>query len=375
MRARSLILFLLVAVSFLLLTDDIHAGPGITTRVSVASDGAEGNNGSRFPAMSGNGRFVAFSSFASNLVPGDIGGFADVFVRDLQANTTVIVSVNSIGARGNGESYTRTAISADGRFVAFDSIASNLVAGDTNTCPFYVSPGTCPDVFLHDRDTDTDGVFDEAGAIATIRVSEPTGGGQSNGARSQPAVSADGRFVAFESLASNLVLGDNNDFCDTNYDNIFTDNCPDIFVHDRLTATTTRVSVASNGSQASGFSYQAGISGDGRWIGFNSSAADLAANDTNAVQDVFLHDRQTGATSRISVNGVGEQGNGPSGFGPPSLNFDGRFAAFESSASNLVAGDTNTCSIIPTLGGCPDVFVHYRPLGATTRISVDTGGA
>ena len=288
---------------------------GQTTRVSVASDGSQGNDGSEDPSISADGRYVAFVSYASNLVSGDTNVDADVFVHDRQTGQTTRVSIASDGNQGNGECWY-TSISADGRYVAFDSWASNLVSGDTN--------GT-RDVFAHDRQTGQ-----------TTRVSVASDGNQGNSWSYYPSISADGRYVAFYSWASNLVSGDTNDE-------------HDIFVHDRQTGQTTRVSVASDGSQGNGSPYQPSISADGRYVAFHSYASNLVSGDTNGAWDVFVHDRQTGQTTRVSVASDGSQGNDWSL--RPSISADGRYVAFMSSASNLVSGDTN---------GAYDVFVHDR---------------
>ncbi|NMG21975.1 calcium-binding protein, partial [Brasilonema bromeliae SPC951] len=163
------------------------------TLVSVADDGTQGNNYSRKPTISADGRFVAFYSAANNLVAGDTNNSSDIFVRDLLTGTTTRVSVADDGTQGNNNS-SNPAISADGRFVAFDSTASNLVAGDTNNTS---------DIFVRDLLTGT-----------TTRVSVADDGTQGNGFSYTPAISADGRFVAFESSASNLVAGDTNNISD-----------------------------------------------------------------------------------------------------------------------------------------------------------------
>jgi Tol biopolymer transport system component len=162
---------------------------GKTTRVSVDSSKNQGDDESGFPAISAEGRFIAFESDASNLVEGDTNGVADVFVRNQKTKMTLRVSIDSNGSQGNDSSHA-PALSADGRFVAFESYASNLVEGDTN--------GTS-DIFIHDRKTGE-----------TTRVSMDSQGNQSNGHSAVPALSADGRLVAFESHASNLVEGDIN---------------------------------------------------------------------------------------------------------------------------------------------------------------------
>jgi Tol biopolymer transport system component len=301
-----------------------------TTRVSVSSAGAEGNNNSGSTSISADGRYVAFDSGASNLVPGDTNGRSDVFVHDRQTAATTRVSVSSAAAQGNDHSYAPS-ISADGRYVAFYSHATNLVPGDTNATH---------DVFVHDRQT-----------AATTRVSVSSAGAQANGGSDKPSISADGRYVAFESQASNLVAGDTN-------------ATEDVFVHDRQTGTTTRVSVSSAGAQGDGHSNAPSISADGRYVAFHSGATNLVPTDTNNWYDVFVHDRQSGTTTRVSVSSAGGQGNGTSRWA--SISADGRYVAFNSSASNLVPGDTNDAY---------DVFVHDRQMGSTTRVSVSSAGA
>ncbi len=302
---------------------------GATERVSVSSAGEQGNGDSWSPGISADGRFVAFYSYASNLVAGDTNAGTDVFVRDRATGATERVSVSSAGEQGN-EGSMYPAISADGRFVAFESYASNLVAGDTNGWR---------DVFVHDRVTG-----------ATERVSVSSAGEQGNGDSWWRVISADGSFVAFYSYASNLVAGDTN-------------GVPDVFVHDRVTGVTERVSVSSAGEQGNWGSINPAISANGRFVAFDSYASNLVAGDTNGDADVFVHDRATGATERVSVSSAGEQGNGESQY--PAISADGRFVAFDSYASNLVAGDTN---------GDADVFVHDRATGATERVSVSSAG-
>ncbi|MCB8926874.1 MAG: PD40 domain-containing protein [Ardenticatenaceae bacterium] len=302
---------------------------GTTTRVSVSSDGTEGNADSYKSSISADGRYVAFFSNASNLVSDDTNGERDVFVHDWQTGQTTRVSVASDGTEGNSSSIDPS-ISADGRYVAFDSFASNLVSDDTNGWP---------DVFVHDRQTGQ-----------TTRVSVASDGTEGNTDSYNSYISADGRYVAFNSYASNLVSSDTNGLMD-------------IFVHDRQTGQTTRVSVASDGAQGIGWSSIPAISTDGRYVAFESDATNLVSDDTNGTGDVFVHDRQTGQTTRVSVASDGTEGN--DGAFHPDISADGRYVAFNSSASNLVSGDTN---------GRPDVFVHDRQTGQTTRVSVASDG-
>ena len=232
-----------IAAAIILAASAATALAQTTERVSVASNGGQADSSSVNPAVSADGRFVAFESDASNLVGGDTNGLNDIFVHDRQTGTTERVSVATGGTEANGVSYT-PAISADGRFVAFYSNATNLVGGDTN--------GTS-DVFVHDRQTGT-----------TERVSVATGGAEANGGSSTAAISADGRFVAFHSDATNLVSGDTN-------------GARDIFVHDRQTGTTERVSVATGGAQANSGSANPAISADGRFVAFYSVATNLVS--------------------------------------------------------------------------------------------------
>ena len=277
----------------------------VTQRVSVGSGGVPGNGVSYLLSISSDGRYVAFVSEASNLVAGDTNSVEDVFVADRLARTTERISVRSDGTEGNASS-TQPWISADGRFVAFVSNATNLVSGDTNG---FV------DVFVHDRLQHT-----------TERVSVSSAGGQTDDLSWPASISADGRFVSFWSDARNLVPGDTNSF-------------PDSFVHDRQSGSTERVSVGSGGQQGNGGSEGSSLSADSRFVAFDSEADTLVAGDTNGESDVFVRDRANGTTELVSVNSAGIQGNG--GSGSPSLSADGRFVAFISVATNLDPLDTN----------------------------------
>jgi Tol biopolymer transport system component len=304
---------------------------GQTTRVSIASDGTQGNAASHHPSISGDGRYVAFVSTASNLVLDDTNGFVDVFVHDRQTNQTTRVSVASDGTQSNENLIISLliSISVDGRYIAFSSSATNLVLDDTNGFT---------DVFVHDRQTGQ-----------TTRVSGGYDSTQANGDSVDPYLSADGRYVAFDSGASNLAPNDTNSEVD-------------IFVHDRQTGETTRISVSSDGTQADGDSVYPSTSADGRYVAFTSFAGNLVANDTAGSTDVFVHDRQAGQTSRVSVTLNGAQANGESYSYPASISADGRYVTFASFATNLAPNDTN--------GGTMDVFVHDRLTGQTTLASV-----
>jgi len=299
-----------------------------TTRVSVSSAGEEGNYNSFRSTISADGRFVAFASDATNLVASDTNGFVDVFVHDRSTGVTERVSLDPSGAQANGDSRPRS-ITSDGRYVAFESNASNLVLDDTNRVD---------DVFVHDRST---GI--------TERVSVDSSGAEGNSSSTLPWISDDGRLVSFQSYAWNLVAGDTNEAWD-------------IFVHDRVSGSTERVSVDSSGAEANGSSYVPVISANRRIVAFDSDATNLVAGETSG-WDIYVHDRITGVTERVSVDSSGVQGNGISYYA--SLSEDGRFVAFESGASNLVGDDTN---------GTWDVFVHDRETGVTERVSVNPAG-
>ncbi len=274
-------------------------GAATISRVSVASDGTGGNNESDGAAISADGRYIAFHSDADNLVPGDTNGASDVFLHDTTTGATTLISRHSEGSQGSYSSYG-PAISADGRYIAYESEADNLVDGDFN--------GTW-DVFLSDTATGT-----------TTLVSP--GHDVSYG----PAISADGRYIAYSSLASNLVTGDTN-------------GSEDVFVYDTTTATTTLISRHTDGTQGGGNSFGPAISADGRYIAYTSWADDLVSGDTNLWGDVFLHDTAHGTTTRVSLHTDGTQGNNVSQ--NPAISADGRYVTFETFAANLFSGDGN----------------------------------
>jgi Tol biopolymer transport system component len=222
-----------------------------------------------------------------------------------------------------------------------------------------------------------------AGSMGTtVRVSVSSASVEGDGHSSFASISGDGRFVAFDSYAGNLVAGDDPDDCVQNFEFV---SCPDIFVHDRQTGTTEMVSLTTAGMPGHNINSGPTISADGRFVAFSSSGFTLVNGDTNLCDppggsaeepclDVFVRDRQTGTTERVSVSSSEEQSNGPSY--SAEISADGRFVAFESMASNLVAGDTNTCQLDgdPELESCPDIFVRDRLMGTTERVSVSTGG-
>jgi Tol biopolymer transport system component len=288
-----------------------------TTRVSVTMTGAQADGGSSNPRISGDGRYVAFVSSATNLVPGDTNGVDDVFLHDRVLGTTTRVSVTTGGVQADGAS-SDAFLSWNGQVVTFSSYATNLVAGDGNGRE---------DVFVYDAGT-------------TTRVSGDSGGTVS-------AISADGRFVAYGS--------------------------DQVYLYDRANGTAVLASVATDGTPAlPSTSRWPAVSNDGRYVAFVSSSTNLVPGDTNGVDDLFVRDTVLGQTTRVNLAGDGSQANGSVSPYLPSISGDGRYVAFSSIASNLYANDTN---------GQSDSFVHDRVTGVTARVATpvpytsDTGAA
>jgi len=359
-------------------------------RVSVDSSGAQADSYSQDASLSADGRFVAFTSFAHNLVPGiPPSNHSQVYVRDRHAGTTELVSRNPGGEAANADAR-EASISADGRFVAFSSYASNLVPG-------VVDPGVS-DVFVVDR---------TAGTIEYVSLS--TSGFPSGYYSWAPFLSADGRYVAFNSEAPNLDPNDHNTFPDgfvrdrllgttevvtltptggapnhacyvdgvsadgqvvvfrsgaTNLAPLDTDFRVDVYVRDRTSGTTEWLSSTGAGQLGNGRCWASAISGDGRFVAFSSDSGNLLPSDGNFMRDVFLRDRQTGALELVSVTSGEAAGDDYSD--DPWLSGDGRFVTFSSIAGNLVAGDTNATR---------DVFLRDRLHGTTVRSGLGSGGA
>jgi Tol biopolymer transport system component len=302
-----------------------------TIRVSYTSTGGQPDGLSYLSASSSDGRYVAFTSTAPNMVPGDTNGRQDIFVRDRVAGTTTRASVSSQGAQGSGDS-TQADISADGRYVVFSSDSSDLVPGDLS--------GQF-DIFIRDRVAHT-----------TRRLTVGVGGVEANGGSSEPAITPDGKYVAFISSASNLVADDTN-------------GVDDIFVVTVATGAIVRASVGVGG-EADAQCFGAAISANGRYVAFATRADNLVSYDPGGFADVFVRDLQHNVTRRMSQNNNGTPGNDESGLNYVAMSADARYVAFGSAAGNLVSGDTN---------GAWDVFVRDRTAGTITRVSVGPNGA
>lgn len=327
--------FLIAVVVSAFLLIPRSADTQVIGRVSVDSSGVEANGWSspngRRTVMSDDGRFVVFQSDASNLVFDDFNGWRDVFIRDRELGTTSRVSVSISDGDGNGPSDT-PAISADGRYVVFRSAAGNLVVDDLN---FQW------DIFRRDLQS---GI--------TERVSVNPDLGDSNDDSSNPVINADGRYVAFVSQAWNLVPGGSNRFSN-------------IFARDMDLGATELVSVAWDGGGVEANDWGPAISGDGRTVAFVSTASNIVPDDFNDVLDVFVRDLDQAVTIRASVDEFGSDADQRSR--TPSLNFDGSHVAFQSSATDLVPDDTN---------GMDDIFV--RVLGNdpyTYRVNLHSDGS
>lgn len=307
---------------------------GLTTLESVDAQGGQSFLPALTSGISGDGRCVAFVTSA-NLTSTPVNNNFSLYLRDRGAATTELISIGLGGTSPNSGSATDIAglplsigLSHDGRFVAFSSVATNLVAGDTNASS---------DVFVRDRLL---GI--------TERVSVGAGGAQSNGLSYSPTLSSDGRFVAFESRASNLVGQDAN-------------NTYDVFLHDRLLARTLRCSSTTSGAAGNFASYVASVSGDGRWVAFSSLATNLDGG-TLSQHQLFAYDAHDGTVRMVSRTGAGV----PYGGGSPSFSASGGHVAF----TTLAAGPTPGAP--PAL---PGIYVHELATGALKWVCAGPLGA
>ena len=335
-RARPVIIVVALAGAAALVAAGSADGAAKTRRVNVSSAEVQANAGSSEVSISGSGRFVVFQSSATNLVPNDTNTFVDVFVRDRLTGVTRRVSVATGGAQSNGHNGDPS-ISSNGRFVVFLSDADNLVLNDGNNRS---------DIFVRDLKTKR-----------TTRVSVSSTGEEADDWNERPSISADGRFVVFDSYAENLVPSDTN-------------AAKDIFVRDRTNRTTRRMSRGMGGAEANDDSegcvgFAPGISADGTFVAFASNANNLVPGDSNGVQDVFVRNRKTGLTKRVSVSSTGLQGN-VGGSSYCSISGGGGLVVYESNSINLVPNDTNRET---------DVFVRNWRGKKTRRVNVTSSGA
>jgi Tol biopolymer transport system component len=267
----------------------------ILVNASVGTNGELANGSSSTPSLSHDGRYLAFDSAASNLVPNDVNGKSDVFVRDLMTGTTELISRNNEGVQGD-DSSTSPSISGDGRLVAFASRASNLGGRQHD------------DIYVYDR---------HARTLELITLN--THGQPANSGSDWPAISGDGRFVAFTSFASDLVPGD-------------TEASKDLFVRDRQFGLTERLNVTPGGSQSEpiGDIYAPSVNSDGQFVAFDSTASDLVDSDTNQQRDTFLRDRQTHTTTLLSG------GTGSGATGSAKISSDGTTVTFSKMGATYI---------------------------------------
>ena len=292
-----------------------------TRLVSKTSAGAPATGGnSELPAISGSGRRVAFQSDAANL-PAGCSGYFQAYVHDRKTGKTRLVSRTSAGEPGGGNS-AEPSISASGRFVAFDSGAPNLPGGEPDS------------IYVHDLKSR------KTRLISKTSSGEPATGGSSF----YPSLSASGRYVAFDSAATNLP-GD--------------DTIRDVFLHDRKTGNTRLVSRTSAGVPADGQSDDASISATGRFVAYDSSAENLPGDVAGT--DVYVFDRKRGRTTLVSKNSSGEQADSTAA--GVSISASGRFVAFQTPAENFPGAPATT-----------DVYVRNRKSGRVKLVSQTSTG-
>ncbi len=313
-----------------------------TELISKHTDGTLGDEsvwpGSGF-GMSEDGRYIVFESVATNIVNNDTNGVVDVFVRDTQLNTTTRVSVNTAGEEGvscnNGPSGSQLAPSG------------GSMSSDGRYIVFH---SDCDNLVANDNNNKSDIFLRDTQLNTTTRVSVSTAGVEQDGYSYNSSMSSDGRYITFYSTGTNLVAGDTNAEAD-------------IFLRDTQLNITTRVSISTGGSESDNQSTTSIISANGRYVVFRSNATNLVAGDTNAVEDVFVRDTQLNTTTRVSISTGGSEGDIRSF--PYGISADGGYVLFYSEATNLVTGDTNAVG---------DVFIRDTQLNTTTRVSVSTAG-
>ena len=316
-----------ITLSFTLSSSTVIAGP--TTLVSVKSQNKQSNGASSDPSASDTGQFIAFVSLATNLAKPCSNGANQIFVRDRTAGTITCVSVNSNGKQGDQDSHAPS-ISSDGRFVAFDSAATNLTGGKCDNGFNHI--------FVRDQSEGT-----------TTCVSVRSSGTEGNGDSFEPSISSDGQIVVFQSLATNLTTR-----C--------TNGNSHVYLHDLTTGQTKCLSVDSNEDQGDGNSDLPRISGDGLFVAFESNATNLTSRCNNAFTQIFVRDLTNDETSCVSVDNDGNQGNNDSV--QPSISSDGQSVAYSSVATNLTATRCIT--------GNNQIFVRDRTTKETTCASVDS---
>lgn len=356
---------------------------GLPVKISAAAAGAPGTGDSRSASVSADGRFVAFASASSDLIDGDTNGKQDIFLQDRETGTTKRVSFGAGGAQADGDSYAPY-VSFDGSYILFTSKAKNLVSGDTNLNE---------DLFLYD--TKQDAVqrvaqyvpgSEFAGSGSSYQVSADgryvVYAGKTSGAgtcdiwlldrrsgkarlvarqlyiyetfRSRLSISADGRYVAFDSFSKEIVPDD----VGSNYSYKYRD----VYLYDAALNEMKKISRAPDGTTGNNYSYYPAISADGNYVTYLSKASNIVAADTKPSLDVYVYSRQTGTNELVSLDGTGAQ-PGVDAY-DPSISADGRYISFHTDGA-YDASDT----------GRTDVYVRDRSAGTTLRVSKTAGGA
>lgn len=337
--------------------------------VGVMADGGTNSGDNSAPVISADGRFVVFNSWGANLIAPDTNNNSDTFYKDTQTGRIEFAVSDALGVRPpqqtNGVQYgSYFSMSADGLYVAFETSANNLVdltfLADPNSATGSTINSTT--ITSGDNNGDTDVYVKDlvTGALklvsATAAGLAPSGAGASGYVSHSPAVSADGHYVAFTSSANNLVAGDTN-------------TAADIFIKDLQSGSVRRVSTNAGGSQSNGGSDHAVFSADGRYVFFESNAKNLGGESTDFRWNIYRKDLQGGAIVCASTDANGAFAAGNTWSFAASTNAavsaEGRFVVFESSAANLVSGDTNQR---------PDIFYKDLQTGAIQRVSVSTTG-
>lgn len=300
-----------------------------TEVISLNRKGNPAKGGGNEPVLSADGTILTFWSSSKRLVRRDHNDAPDVFVRDLTTGKTTLVSRTPDGTSGNGDSRIAS-ISADGRYVTFDSDASNLVAGDNNQIT---------DIFLYDAKTKK-----------VTLVSRGLDGKTAKGQSLQSEISADGSHVVYSSSAENIVKGDSN-------------HAEDVFAYDVAAGTTQLISVAEDGTQGDGGSFNPSVSGDGLFVTFWSFATNFSSSDDNQQGDVFVRTTDSPKITLVSHTPDGQSGDNESD--DPAIATDGRSIAFQSAASDLDPADTN---------GFTDIYRYDIDSGAVTLVSATPAG-